>query len=228
MTSPQIDRILRHTLADFRLSRGEKRILGTILDELGADRRELEVLRSRAFEIAREELADPQSLAVVDWLEEIVKVFQPKEPGGEVRAEAYFAPGDDCPRAIVNLLGRARRSIDICVFTITDDRIAEAIVEAHRRDVAVRIIADDDKAEDRGSDIDRLGRLGIPVRVDRTENHMHHKFAVFDRTTTLTGSYNWTRSAARYNEENFIVTDDARLTKAFSERFERLWRELGS
>ena len=42
----------------------------------------------------------------------------------------------------------------------------------------------------------------------------------------MTGSYNWTRSAAEHNRENLAVTDDRRLVAAFSEEFERLWTEF--
>jgi mitochondrial cardiolipin hydrolase len=52
---------------------------------------------------------------------------------------------------------------------------------------------------------------------------MHHKFAVFDARTLLTGSYNWTRSADEYNKDNFLVTDDPHLVQAFSATFDRLW-----
>ena len=55
---------------------------------------------------------------------------------------------------------------------------------------------------------------------------MHHKFALFDGTVLLTGSYNWTRSAAAQNNENLIVTNDHRLATAFSSLFDRLWEEL--
>ncbi|NQT39451.1 MAG: hypothetical protein HQ581_18285 [Planctomycetes bacterium] len=227
MSSEELDRILKHTMADFRLSRGERQMLGSILDQTGADEHELAVLRHRAFEMARGELLGVDAHRVLEWLEEVVKVLQAKPPKDEQPPEALFGPGDACPQRIVHLLGRATRKIDICVFTITDDRIADAIAEAHRNDVAVRIISDNDKAEDRGSDIDRLRRRGIAVRVDRSEYHMHHKFALFDDDTLLTGSYNWTRSAADRNAENFIVTHDRRLTRAFSQAFERLWDEWG-
>ena len=116
--------------------------------------------------------------------------------------------------------------MDICVFTITDNRIADAIEKAHRRRVQIRVISDDDKAMDAGSDIDRLGRSGVPVRVDRSEHHMHHKFAIFDKTRLLTGSYNWTRSASLYNDENFLITGDAELLKAFTRMFDKLWRNF--
>ena len=56
---------------------------------------------------------------------------------------------------------------------------------------------------------------------------MHHKYAVFDNLHVLTGSYNWTRSAAKYNEENFIVINDPRLAATFSSRFDDLWERLG-
>ena len=72
----------------------------------------------------------------------------------------------------------------------------------------------------------KLRAAGVPVRVDRTDAHMHHKFAVFDRELLLTGSYNWTRSAANQNYENIIVTDDARLATTFANVFEQYWDEL--
>ena len=77
-----------------------------------------------------------------------------------------------------------------------------------------------------GSDIERFERAGIQVVVDNSEHHMHHKFAIFDRRITLTGSYNWTRSAAEYNEENILVTHDRRIADRFQQEFERLWKKL--
>ena len=141
-------------------------------------------------------------------------------------AQAHFSPGEDCLLAIRGLLARARQTADVCVFTITDDRLAEALFDAQCRDVAVRIITDDSKADDPGSDVDRLGRAGIPVRVDRSPYHMHHKFLILDGATLLTGSYNWTRGAASDNEENRIVTDDPRLVSPFVATFDRLWLRL--
>jgi phosphatidylserine/phosphatidylglycerophosphate/cardiolipin synthase-like enzyme len=227
MVEQPFDRILRKTLSDYRLSRGERRVLSETLRQMDADERQLAVLRHRAFEIAREELIGPEALAVVDWLEDVVKVIQPQREEPVPSDEVYFSPGDHCPNKITSLLRLARRSADICVFTITDDRITDAILEAHRRGVTIRIITDNEKSEDLGSDIDRLEQSGVPLRVDRTEHHMHHKFAVFDDRTAVTGSYNWTRSAAKYNEENLVVTHDRGLIDAFGEAFRRLWESLG-
>lgn len=76
---------------------------------------------------------------------------------------------------------------------------------------------------DTGSDIKSLSNEGIPVKVDNTPNHMHHKFMIVDREIILTGSYNWTRSAAMYNQENVLSTNDKILVNKFSEEFNKLW-----
>lgn len=104
--------------------------------------------------------------------------------------------------------------------------IGGAIQAPHQRGIALRIISDNDKVLDPGSDIEELRRLGIPVRLDRTADHMHHKFAIFDSALVLTGSFNWTRSAARYNHENMVVSNDHRLVQAFLREFEKLWATL--
>ena len=138
----------------------------------------------------------------------------------------FFSPGDDCPNVIANLFERAEQTVDICVFTITDNRITQAIRDAYVRGINVRVITDNDKALDPGSDVDRMAGLGIPLRVDKSPHHMHHKYAIFDKTITLTGSYNWTRSADHYNEENFLTTEDPSITRPFIGHFEKLWDSL--
>jgi mitochondrial cardiolipin hydrolase len=220
----EIDRMLEQTFADRRLSRGERQALQGVLETTGPSEAYLQLFRARAFEFARSRLTGTDAREVLDWLEQIVKIVQPGL-GPRRAARAYFSPEDDCVEAIVGLLRSAARQIDICVFTITDDRIAEAILAAHRRKVAVRIVTDGEKAGDLGSDIDRFRATGLAVRVDPSPHHMHHKFAVFDARTLLTGSYNWTRSADEYNKDNFLVTDDPHLVQAFSATFDRLWAQ---
>jgi len=227
MRKEQIDDLLKRTLDDSRVSRGEKRILEGMVREHGDSEQQLGFLRHRAFAVARESIVGPEGIAAMEWLEDVIKVFQPREEPDQNSSQVYFSPGDDCPQIIVNQLERAGRSIDICVFTITDNRIADAIRDAFVRGIAVRVISDNDKSLDPGSDIERLKGLGIPLRIDQTQHHMHHKYAVFDQKTTLTGSYNWTRSADKHNDENFVITSDPTINRAYSGHFERLWNALG-
>ncbi len=227
MNEREIDAFLERSLADGRLSRGER---GALRDLVGdADATTLQRVRARAFAIARGTLIDPSTKAAIDWLERISALLASlgETDARPSTADVLFSPGDACVRTIGALFDGARRTVDACVFTITDDRIVAAIQAAHRRGVRIRIVSDDDKADDLGSDLDRLAAAGVPVALDRSPAHMHHKFAIFDGRTGIVGSYNWTRAAANENEEDLVVTDDERIVRALEGEFERLWGEYG-
>ena len=225
MTPKEVEELLVKTIEDRRVSRAERMALKKVLHEEQPDENWLAAVRARAFNLATEALRDPRDRQVIEWLLQVVKTIQP-DTAKQPMARAVFSPGTACVERITQLFDSARNKVDVCVFTITDDRISKAILAAHRRGVRIRLITDNDKAMDTGSDVDHLADAGIPVVVDRTEHHMHHKFAIFDARVLVTGSYNWTRSAASYNQENIVVVEDQRLVSAFSGEFTNLWRDL--
>ena len=150
----------------------------------------------------------------------------------DLEGRAFFSPGDHCLQQIIHRFNACRRTADVCVFTITDDRISRAILDAHRRGVKLRIISDNEKAGDLGSDLKQFRESGIAVKLADVHNrsdphlvgHMHHKFVVFDGSRLVNGSYNWTRGAANTNYENLVDTADPNLVAAFVAEFERLWK----
>jgi len=220
------DKMLQQTLENNQLSKSERQALKARLHDAALDDRLRAVLRSRVFEMARKKLDDARTIPIVDWLEDVSKLLLPFSTDGEPVVEAHFSPGETCVRRIRGMLDSIRRSADVCVFTITDNRIAEGILAAHRRGATVRVVTDDEKAHDLGSDVKELARAGVPVRVDDSPYHMHHKFALFDDDLLLTGSYNWTRGAAESNEENLVLSNDRRLFNSFRGEFERLWKKF--
>jgi phosphatidylserine/phosphatidylglycerophosphate/cardiolipin synthase-like enzyme len=239
MSSLDLGQFLTQSLADRKLSGGEKQALAAWIAQHVTTDQERGVARHVAFEVARGAVGEGDAAQVVEWLDDVMKVIVPVQvakPGGRGTGPAgtvCFAPGEACLRHIVSRFQAARTSADVCVFTITDDRISRSIVDAHRRGVKLRIISDNEKAHDLGSDIHTFAEAGIAVKVDafsvpgpgapQLAGHMHHKFAVFDGTRLINGSYNWTRGAADVNYENLIDTDDPPLVAAFAAEFERLW-----
>ena len=223
---------LEKTLADSRLSDEEKRDLTQSLRSAKLPEEGLRRMRNQAFDLVRQRMAevdetDPQAL--VRWLEGVVRALDvSRSPGGAHRSQAWFSPGNDCVNAVVGQLRACRTRADICVFTVSDDRISDEVLAAHRRGVAVRVITDNDKAFDAGSDVRRLQAAGVPLVVDETDAHMHHKFALFDGRWLLNGSFNWTRSASEHNEENLVVSNDPELLRQFQLAFDSLWQTLRS
>ena len=222
-----LDRSLRESAQDFTLDAGEKLELRELGQQLDAGR--IRFLRNRAFDIAREAMrGEPgATLEVLRWLEQVVKTLDAADEAAPVVSSAYFSPGDTCLRRLCDLMRGCRDTLDICVFTIADDRLTEAILDCHARGVQVRVVSDNDKQHDSGSDIDRLRAQGVQVRVDDAPSHMHHKFALFDGRVLANGSFNWTRSATRDNDENLVVSDDANLVRVFGLQFGKLWQQFG-
>lgn len=217
--------MIEATLADENLSRGERQVLTQHLQEEKLDRNECAQIRKFAFEKFRERLHDSRNADLVDWLEDVVRLLEPKQDS-QLREEhsAVFAPDGHSVSLIRNFISATKSTLDICVFTITDNRLTDEITAAHQRGVKIRIISDDDKSEDRGSDVEIFTKLNIPVALDDGPDHMHHKFAIADRRKLLNGSYNWTRSAANHNHENIIITTTPELIESFQEEFEKLWK----
>jgi phosphatidylserine/phosphatidylglycerophosphate/cardiolipin synthase-like enzyme len=236
MNPDELTRFLAKSLADRKLSGGEKSALADWLAANVTTDRHRGLVRHAAFEVARQAIADPASAEVVEWLEGVMKVIVPVHveargadaPRSEA-GQAFFAPGEACVQQIVHRFHACRRAADVCVYTVTDDRISRAILDAHRRRVAVRVVTDAEKQHDLGSDIREFRDAGIAVKFGELlgeGGHMHHKFAVFDAERLVCGSYNWTRGAANLNFEDLIDTGDADLVARFSAEFARLWNRF--
>lgn len=240
MNPDEIERFLHQSLADRKLSGAERSALADWLARNAGTDQQKGVVRHVAFEVAMQTVAGPDVAAVVGWLEDVMKVVVPIQLARSADAPpagddlAFFAPGERCLQHIIHRFNTCRRTADVCVFTITDDRISRAILDAHHRGVAVRVISDNEKCHDAGSDIHRFRQAGIPVKLDDIRHgpepglngHMHHKFALFDGVRLLNGSYNWTRGAADANYENLVDTGDPKLVAAFAGEFARLWEKF--
>ena len=96
-------------------------------------------------------------------------------------------------KKMVKYISMAKKTIDLCIFSFTNDDLANEIIAAHKRGVKVRIITDDEAMKGKGADAKRCSDAGIPTRTDDAEHyHMHNKFMIVDSLYIVTGSFNWT------------------------------------
>ena len=217
--------ILDKIFSDMKVSRSEKEALGKVLDAGNFSQSQIASLRAQLFDFAKTKVDSENDRKIIECIEEINKALLPElKPAPE--AFAYFSPGLDCLDAINREIRRAKSSLDICVFTISDNRITDEIIKAWNKGVKVRIITDNDKQYDKGSDIFQLKSKKIPLVTDHTPDHMHHKFMVADKTIVICGSYNWTRSASTRNNEDIVVLENKIIVDGFCDEFERLWKQF--
>lgn len=219
---------LAQTLEDGVLSRNEQRDFKKIIAEIQDQPQALAFVRNSAYKLAKS-MIEESPAQTLDWLQRIDKQIDNARRSLENAAsnqtpkhEMAFSPGEECLLLLIQSMQSAKKAIDICVFTVTDDRLTEVILSRHRAGVRVRVITDDEKQFDSGSDIRRLSERGVPVKVDPYPNHMHHKFAIFDDNVLATGSYNWTRGATK-NHENLLILRDTDIAQPYLRTFESLW-----
>ncbi|HSH93621.1 MAG TPA: phospholipase D-like domain-containing protein, partial [Roseimicrobium sp.] len=149
MKDHEVRESLRSSLNDGQLDKAERDGFRDWVEKSAPDGHKRALYQSMAFELAGEALSQVSlnQHSVLNWLERIVKILTPLAPAGPVSvyAEACFSPGDDCASRIIHAFNQARRSVDVCVFTITDDRISSAMEVAKRRGVKIRLITDNEK-----------------------------------------------------------------------------------
>lgn len=224
MNNEQITLLIAEIFAERQLSQEKREQLRGL--ELSID--QVRYMRNYAFDLVYQNLSTDlvNDKQLIKCLEQLIKTLDAAHTPPLPIANAYFSPGNYCIDKIQERFKLAKHRVDICVFTIADDEITEAIIDAHERGIRIRIITDDEKALDVGSDIDYLRSKGIAVHTDHSSSHMHHKFAIFDNQYLLNGSFNWTRSASRHNQENIIISNNKALISAYSREFNQLWQQF--
>ena len=128
----EIRQALESSLEDFSVSRAERKELKRLLARTQGNQIEQAKVRQLAFRMATNAVGELGEIPAMDWLESVIKILYANEM--EVEASAYFSPGDECLHRIRRLIGEARATIDICVFTITDNRIVEKLEECKHFD----------------------------------------------------------------------------------------------
>ena len=149
---------------------------------------------------------------------------------GEI--EVYFSPNGGAAHALIKRIEGAKKSIDVAMYAFTSSDLAWALVKAHEKGIDVRVLLDGDFIKNKYSKHNFLSKRGVNVRIDKShllqpgkiKGCMHHKFAIIDDKILITGSYNWTASAEKRNDENLLIFNNAPdLVKVYRKEFDKIW-----
>ncbi len=151
---------------------------------------------------------------------------------GEKFPMQMFSPNAGIEAALVRAIQASKATIEIAMFSFFSQPIAEALLKAKERGIAVRIVMD--KSQSGTSKLDNwFAWHGFDLRIltgpDRTRDpryqKMHNKFAIFDGQMLESGSFNYSSRAETLSFENASFYNDAaliaRFAAAFAQMFER-------
>ncbi len=160
--------------------------------------------------------------------------LSPEGPGSPIRlglpgdrgieVEILFAPDDSPVERISALVNGAQESIHFMVFSFTSDELGQAMLERAGVGVEVRGVFDESQLKSsRGSEYEYLLAAGLDVRVDGSRYKLHHKAIIIDREIVITGSYNFSASAEKRNDENIVIIHDEAIGEVFYEEWVRIF-----
>jgi hypothetical protein len=136
-----------------------------------------------------------------------------------MNAKPYF---QNIQSEIAQKLNGAISSIYVSVAWFTDNILFDILCQKAKAGVNVTIVIYDDEINQ---------KLYFPFlkkyggRIYKISEHlMHNKFCVIDNNTIITGSYNWTYSAANHErEENIIIIQDVpELAAQYIQQFQQI------
>ena len=133
-----------------------------------------------------------------------------------------FSPVDGINAQVVALIDAAKTQLTFMAFSYTDPAIGKAMVRAQKRGVQVRGVMEKQNTSGTGSVFAMLKKAKVDIIADGNCYIMHHKTIVIDTDTVITGSYNFTKSAEKANDENLLVIRDGTLVQQYLAEYDRV------
>lgn len=142
--------------------------------------------------------------------------------------EAGFSPEGSAQQLVINVINSAQRSIRMMAYSFTSPEVMKALLSAKKRGVDVQIVVDErgNRSKSSVAAMNLVANAGIALRTDDHYKIQHDKVIIVDGVTTETGSFNYSRAAARSNSENAVVVhDDPALAATFTQHWQSRWEQ---
>lgn len=145
------------------------------------------------------------------------------------QVEILFSPHDPVEARLIELIDGAKRTIHVQMYVFTRKSLAHALVRARARGVEVRVMADARQNQRGRNALPILLSANIPVALEIDYQASHNKLMLIDvamrHSRVVTGSYNYSWSAANKNAENVVIFHDNRpVADAYLANWERHYR----
>jgi phosphatidylserine/phosphatidylglycerophosphate/cardiolipin synthase-like enzyme len=170
------------------------------------------------------------SSCTINQVAPVTQVSQSSEE--ESRIDVYFTdPGSILSQNyeggpsdyLVEAIDGARVTIDIAAYNFNLWSIRDALINASKRGVKVRMVMESDNMDNR--EIRDLLDNDIQIVGDQQEGLMHDKFMIIDREEVWTGSMNFTVGGAYKDNNNLIRIRSSQISDLYSAEFEQMYSQ---
>ena len=148
------------------------------------------------------------------------------------RIQNYFSPSDFTNSKIGKTLGKAQKSINGAILTLTRRDLADTVISVKNEGKKARIILSNNT--DTGSQFSYLQSNGVDIRLKGfSDGLLHHKYAIVDAepygypASVITGSHNWSSNAENSNDENTLIIQNDQVANFYLQEFAARYYEAG-
>ncbi|HEY9769545.1 MAG TPA: phospholipase D-like domain-containing protein [Coleofasciculaceae cyanobacterium] len=137
----------------------------------------------------------------------------------------------------------ATKSIDLALFVFSEQEIVDTLQQKHQQGIEIAGVFDSGFAYRYYSEV--LDMLGVTLYLGcqaeaannawsnplntvgiaqlATGDKLHHKFALIDNQTVISGSHNWSKAANTNNDETLIIIKNSLVSQHFAQEFQHLY-----
>ena len=146
---------------------------------------------------------------------------------------------------IAQILNDADNSIELALFVFSDQNLVDILQNKKQQGVMIKALIDKEFVFRYYSEaLDMLGVALVnkcqyepnnnpwrnPIKTVGTANlaigdKLHHKLAIIDKNTVITGSQNWSAAANYLNDETVLVIENKTVAKHFEQEFDSLYQD---
>ena len=139
--------------------------------------------------------------------------------------QVAFSPNNGVTNMVVNAINSAKKSILVEAYSFTSKDIANSLLAAKNRGVAVNIILDKSQVSQQYSSSRFFANQGFVVKIDNKHAIFHNKVMIIDDHTVITGSFNFTKAAEAKNAENLLIlNNNPELAKIYTQDWLSHWQ----
>jgi len=127
--------------------------------------------------------------------------------------------------ALIADIDAAQQQVDVAVFEYNLRGIADALIRAVERGVAVRLALDRENLEkpEMAEWAGRLEAAGIPIAWEDSTAFLHSKFVIIDNALVWMGSWNMTINGTYRNNNNLLRITIQRVVANYAIEFEQMF-----
>jgi phosphatidylserine/phosphatidylglycerophosphate/cardiolipin synthase-like enzyme len=149
---------------------------------------------------------------------------------------------DSSNGSIGKVIGSSKERVDLALFVFSEPTLGTLLQTQSQQGVKVRgaidrqfayrdyssalsLMGGDNLCQATANNLPPLAEIGVPTLP--TGDLLHHKFAIIDRKTVITGSHNWSNAANYHNDETLLIIRDNPIVAAhFDREFDRLYEGI--